>query len=162
MLRTCKKLFNKWWTLGRCQSDGHVRLSVSSHSTTDKDQAAATHTFSKLHQISNPHFWDWEICYVITMFFFRENFSKFGQEKGQRIVHYQFQQGTECVQYASWFSVFALFLCRTCFLPYFSSLLWDSCILLFNNSGLARQNNYFIKLLWFGGQKAAKATSWKA
>lgn len=141
----------EWWS---CT----IKCFISLH---NKDQAAATHTFSKLHQISNPHLWDWEICYVITMFFFRENFSKFGQEKGQRIVHYQFQQSPECVQYASWFSVFALFLCRTCFLPYFS-LLWDSFILLFNNSGLARQNNYFIKLLWFGGQKAAKATSWTA
>lgn len=78
------------------------------------------------------------------------------RKKAQRIVHYQFQQSPKCVQYACWFSVFALFLCRTCFLPYFSSLLWDSCILLFNNSGLARQNNYFIKLLWFGGKRQLK------
>jgi len=47
-------------------------------------QGSATHTFSKLHQIGSPHFWDSDICYDTVVFSFRENLSRLRQEKRLR------------------------------------------------------------------------------
>lgn len=157
MLRTSKKIFNKCCALERRQSDGPVGLSVSSHPTTDKDQAAATQAFSKLHQIGTPPT-SGTGKFVTPLLCFSPGKSSpnSARKKGSREPSTSSFNRVPNVCNMQVDFLLSLYF----FVMLVSSLLLsptrESCNLLFNNSELARQNNYFTKLLWSGGKRQLK------